>query len=152
NKSKDTKPSSGSSSKTRHRKAKHFSSTSPCEDDEDETFRTETNHLSNNSTTTTTPGNISNNNNSDANDQHDQSTSNSPSVAFPTKQQQPVLFCIDPKDTVNNTKGQSMNVKEDRNTDSLPLLDTPKIMINPPSNQGSPETAHRRQQHHVQRI
>ncbi|CAH8617068.1 unnamed protein product [Schistosoma bovis] len=152
NKSKDTKPSSGSSSKTRHRKAKHFSSTSPCEDDEDETFRTGTNHLSNNSTTTTTPGNNSNNNNSDANDQHDQSTSNSPSVAFPAKQQQPVLFCIDPKDTVNNTKGQTINVKEDRNTDSLPLLDTPKIMINPPSNQGSPETAHRRQQHHVQRI
>ncbi|CAH8601591.1 unnamed protein product [Schistosoma intercalatum] len=153
NKSKDTKPSSGSSAKTRHRKAKHFSSTSPCEDDEDETLRTETNHLSYNSTTTTTPGNNSNNNNnSDANDQHDQSTSNSPSVAFPTKQQQPVLFCIDPKDTVNNTKGQTINVKEDRNTDSLPLLDTPKIMINPPSNQGSPETAHRRQQHHVQRI
>ncbi|CAH8614844.1 unnamed protein product [Schistosoma guineensis] len=152
NKSKDTKPSSGSSSKTRHRKAKHFSSTSPCEDDEDETLRTETNHLSNNSTTTTTPGNNSNNNNSDANDQHDQSTSNSPSVAFPTKQQQPVLFCIDPKDTVNNTKGQTVNVKEDRNTDSLPLLDTPKIMINPPSNQGSPETAQRRQQHRVQRI
>ncbi|CAH8622897.1 unnamed protein product [Schistosoma bovis] len=152
NKSKDTKPSSGSSSKTRHRKAKHFSSTSPCEDDEDETFRTGTNHLSNNSTTTTTPGNNSNNNNSDANDQHDQSTSNSPSVAFPAKQQQPVLFCIDPKDTVNNTKGQTINVKEDRNTDNLPLLDTPKIMINPPSNQGSPETAHRRQQHHVQRI
>ncbi|CAH8619441.1 unnamed protein product [Schistosoma curassoni] len=152
NKSKDTKPNSGSSSKTRHRKAKHFSSTSPCEDDEDETLRTETNHLSNNSTTTTTPGNNSNNNNSDANDQHDQSTSNSPSVAFPTKQQQPVLFCIDPKDTVNNTKGQTINVKEDRNTDSLPLLDTPKIMINPPSNQGSPETAQRRQQHRVQRI
>ncbi|CAI2732887.1 unnamed protein product [Schistosoma spindalis] len=151
NKSKDTKPSSGSSSKTRHRKAKHFSSTSPCEDDEDETFRTETNHLSNNSTTTTTPGNNSNNNNSDANDQQDQSTSNSPSVALPTKQQQPVLFCIDPKDTVNNAKGQTINVKEDRNTDSLPLLDTPKIMINPPSNQGSPEIAHRRQ-HHVQRI
>ncbi|CAH8636777.1 unnamed protein product [Schistosoma rodhaini] len=155
NKSKDTKPSSRSSSKTRHRKTKRLSSTSPCEDDEDETFKTDTNHLSNNSTTITTPGNNSNNNNnSDANDQQNQSTSNSPSVALPIKQKQPVLFCIDPKDTVNNTKGKTMNVNEDRNTDSLPLLDTPKIMINPPSNQGSPEITHRRQQqqHHIQRI
>ncbi|CAH8553715.1 unnamed protein product [Schistosoma turkestanicum] len=141
-KSKDTKSDNSNSSKIRHRKAKHLPSTSPS--DNDKTIGTETTHLSNSSTTTTTtatattsPGTSHNNNTNGTNDQ-------------------PIVFCIDPKDTkthytkvpnITNTTTTTpthSNIKKDGHADNIPLLDTPKIMINPPSNQGSPETLHKR--------
>lgn len=145
-----TKPSSSASSKIRHRKAKQQQLSSSSPEDNDDVTGTEINQLSNNNSTPT-------GNNSSTDDKHQSNRSSIlstlPSVAYPIKQQQPVLFCIDPKDThtpkTQNTTTTVNTNNEGGHADSLPLLDTPRITINPPSNQGSPETSRRQ---HVQRI
>nr|CAH8866900.1 unnamed protein product [Trichobilharzia regenti] len=142
NKPKDTK--------TRHRKGKKPSSSSSpfggmttlADDDTTESYQTatETNHLSNTSNgTTSTAAN------------NDVNKPSSPAK----RQQTPVVFCIDPKDAKKSSTNISSSLKPSTTSDdndsssNHPLLDTPKITINPPSNQGSPELSQRK---NVQRI